>query len=155
MSLCFSHLPLILLFFKITSQQSVQLQPSSFSSTSILKKVKSLLFPKIPSQKPFDIYLMTCLNEKVSFVENLVIHFCSQHHNCVDCIWPAGTHARVGPSLNEWLDMRCEESFLKTHMPSSLNCWDNTGSSSIQLFLEPERLGDNLLNCSCVLLLRG
>lgn len=65
-TLCSNHFSLMLLFCSCYPHHFLLRQSS---------KVKSLFFPKISSQNPFNIYLMTCMNEKASCMENLVISF--------------------------------------------------------------------------------
>lgn len=57
--------------------QRAQSLPSSFSLRQ-LSKVKSLLFPKISKQ---NIYLMTCMNEWLSCMENLIPSFATSNIN--------------------------------------------------------------------------
>lgn len=66
MTLCSDRVLLMLLFFSCYPHHFLLRQFS---------KVKSLFLPKISRQSLFNIYLMTCMNEKASCMENLVISF--------------------------------------------------------------------------------
>lgn len=66
MTLCSDRVLLMLLFFSCYPHHFLLRQFS---------KVKSLFLPKISRQSRFNIYLMTCMNEKASCMENLEISF--------------------------------------------------------------------------------
>ncbi len=88
-------------------------------------KVKRLFFPKISSQNLFNIYLMTCMNEKASCMENLVINFAPSIITVLIIFSLQGHISKLARS--KWMvwHSHCKESFLKTDMPSSAKCQDN------------------------------
>lgn len=78
-----NHFTLMFRFFNFRLRQSL--------------KVKNLFFPKIASLNIFNIYLITTLNVKGSWVENSVINVApSIITGLIDCIYPPGTYIQVG-----------------------------------------------------------
>lgn len=151
----------MLLFFTITALQVFSCYPHH----SLLRqssKVKSLLFPKIPSQNLFNIYLMTCMNEKASCMESLVINFAPNIINVLIVFTLQGQMSKL--AWSKWMiwHSHCKYSFLNTGVPSPANCQGNSESIfSIKWFWHQRGwvlFSDHLLNwrrCTVILLFRN
>lgn len=126
----------------LTLMHRAQFLPSSFSLRQS-SKVKCLFFPKISSRNLFNIYLMTCMNERVSCMENLIITFASSTIS-VSIVFTLQEYIQDGQlKKNVFWHSHYKENFPKTAMISSATC-QNTHYA----FLTRESLGAVLVPCA-------